>query len=302
LPDASWFLMDAAGYQRWHRDPDRAQDLMAESMTVDQFFGYRDYFHGRTDSFTAANAPQDLKPIHEPHVSRVYLSTSSQKFRVAISVPVRNPAGDKVIGVLARTIYVSDLLTDYEQSIARQRNDSVGRVLALIDSRDWRLIAHSDWQQRPQIAPDEPGEFEKLKVSPDTIARLETLIRRPAQDAVSDPDRVVDYADPMQALDPENFRGRWLAAFAPVGDTGWIAVVQERRAAAFAPVDELRTRLLLFGVTALVIVVALVAGCWWLIVRIINNRPVRFWRSTPAGAGLSTAGTLTGSAKGNGRG
>lgn len=296
LPDASWFLMDAGGYQRWHRDPKRVKE------SIDDFFGYRDYFHGMMETFTMENAPPSLAPIQQPYVSRVYLSTSSQQFRVAISVPVREPGSDKVIGVLARSIYVSDLLTDYERSVAMQQADSVGRVLALIDSRDWKLIAHSEWQRRPQIAPNEPAEFEQLKLSPEMIDRLKALLQHPAGTPPSNQDRVDDYGDPMQTLDPESFRGRWLAAFAPVGDTGWIAVVQERRAAVFEPVDELRTRLVLFGLTAVVIVVVLVAGCWWLIVRIVNNRPLKFWRPGSALGNLPTAGTLAGTTKGNDRG
>jgi hypothetical protein len=106
----------------------------------------------------------------------------------------------------------------------------------------------------------------------------------------------------MSEIRPEEFGELWLAAFAPVGDTGWIAVVQERRAAAFEPVDELRTRLVLFALTAVAIVVVLVAGCWWLIVRIINNRPLRFPWPGALPSNLPTAGMLTGSAKGNDRG
>jgi serine/threonine protein kinase len=296
LPDASWFLMDSGGYQRWHRDPEHPKE------SVDEFFGYRDYFHGMTETFTVENAPPNLPPIQQPYVSRVYFSSSSKRFRVAISVPVRNPDSDKVIGVLARSIYVSDLLTDYERSVTMQQADSVGRVLALIDSRDWKLIAHSEWQRHPKIAPDKPNEFEQLKLSPAMIDRLKTLMQQSDGTPIGELDRVDDYGDPMQALDPEHFSGRWLAAFSPVGKTGWIAVVQERRAAAFEPVDELRTKLVLFGLTAVAIVVVLVAGCWWLIVRIVNNRPLKFWRPATSPGNFPTAGMLTESAKGNDRG
>jgi len=302
-PDASWFLMDATGYQRWHRDGEVSQDPQQPmSKTVDQNFAFRDYFHGRNEAIFETNAPTDLAPIRAPHVSRTYLSTSSGRFRVAISVPIWDLAEEHVIGVLARSIYVSDLLMDYERSVVSQGNDSVGRVLALIDSRDWKLIAHSDWQQRADTAPLVPDEFEKLRLSPEMIDRLQGLIDLPeGTPATSDQDRMSNYTDPMREIDPDQFGGLWLAAFSPVGETGWVAVVQERRAAAFAAVDELRTRMVWFGITAIAIVVLLVAGCWWLIIRIVNNRPLFWWPMGSASGMPSLTSTLSGTTRGNDR-
>jgi hypothetical protein len=222
-------------------------------------------------------------------------------FRVAYSVPIWDATEEHVIGVLARSMYLSDLLLDYERSVKSQGADGVGRVLALIDSRDWKLIAHSEWNRSDLKTPLDPDEYERLTISEETVEQLRQLTNPPSAETVtSELDRMTDYIDPMGQIQPEKYGGKWLAAFCRVGETGWLAVVQERRAAAFAAVDELRTRMLLFGLSAVLVVVAIVAGCWWLIVRIVNERPPRWWpwRDAAGSSPLTGPGTLSWTAKG----
>jgi hypothetical protein len=295
--DASWFLLDAKGIQRWHQPP---------TETLDGDFSWRDYFNGREKTYTAKTAPKNLTPIRAPRISRVYFSTSRKRFRVAVSVPIWDKPRENVIGVLARSIYLGDLLLDYEESVKSQGADGVGRVLALIDSRDWKLIAHSEWRSDDTAAKWESEELDRLVISSDLREDLQPLLNDPATATSDRLDRVSDYIDPLSEIRPEEYGGTWLAAFCRVGktgwaDTGWIAVVQERRAAAFKAVDELRTRMWLFGISAVAIVVVLVAGCWWLIVRIVNERPLRWWPWGRAGGNWPTAATLTWTSRGTNR-
>ncbi len=299
--DSSWFLTDAEGYQRWHRESDgfHGPDTPNRS-TLDKKFSYRSYFHGLDENFTAETAPADLRPLREPRISRPYQSTNSKsgQYRVALSVPIWDSTKENVIGVLARSIELSDLFQDYERAVTSQGEESVDRVLALIDSRKWKLIAHTDWRL---------GEYERLTVSPEIQEQLAKLLATPATEvAASELDRTDEYFDPMGEIEPQKYSGRWLAAFCRVGeagwaDTGWIAVVQERRAAAFRAMDDLRTRIWMFGLAAVAIVVALVAGCWWLIVRIVNERPLRWWPWSGNGGNWPTAGTLNWTARGGDR-
>ena len=293
--DASWFLLDAEGVQRWH---------MPKTGTLDAKFAYRDYFHGRNESYSPKTVPADVQPIKKPHVCRVYESTSTGRLRVALTVPVWDATDENVIGVLGRSINVSDLLLDYERSVVSQGADGVGRELALIDSRVWKLIAHSEWKPGGLVPRLQPDEFEQLTVSPGMVEQLKQLSVTPlAETESSKLDRVLDYIDPMSAIRPQEFGGEWLAAFSLVRDTDWVAVVQERREPAFEAVDDLRKRMLLFGMSAVLVVVVLVAGCWWLILRIVNERPPRWWPWSHAGNNIPTAGTgtLSWSAKGTER-
>lgn len=295
--DASWFLLDAHGFQRWHRESKDFQGTETPlSKTIDRNFSHRDYFHGLGDGVSPST--KDIKPLEKPRICRPYLSTNSEQYRVALSVPIWDSAEEHVIGVLARSMDLSDLLLDYEQAVSSQGEERVGRVLALIDSQKWKLIAHTDWKL---------GEYERLSLSEDVTEQLQKLLKTPPEQvAASELDRIDDYVDPMSAIQPEKYGGAWLAAFCRVGesgwvDTNWIAVVQERRRAAFEAVDELRTRMWLFGISAVAIVVVLVAGCWWLIVRIVNERPLRWWPWSRSGGNWPTAGTLTWTSRGTNR-
>jgi hypothetical protein len=78
-------------------------------------------------------------------------------------------------------------------------------------------------------------------------------------------------------------------------------VVQERRASAFEAVEELQTRMILFALSAVAIVVVLVAACWWLIVRILHEKPLRWWPWSGGGNHPPTASTLTWTARGGNR-
>ncbi len=75
--------------------------------------------------------------------------------------------------------------------------------------------------------------------------------------------RTARYDDPIGELHPQ-FRHVWLAAAAPVGDTGWLAIVQERRDATVQPVDELRRVFTRAGVWSIGIFASLLGLLWFL--------------------------------------
>ena len=242
---------------------------------MDRNFAYRDYFNGLEETYTDTDFPPNLQPIRDPRISRPYQSTSTDAFTVSLTVPIWDADRREVIGVLGRSIKLSQLLVDYEDALLAQGADGVGRVLALIDGRDWRLIAHSGWKGDDRKPTMQPEHFERLKIPDELVARLSQLpLTGPAPMQL---DRTADYRDPMTIIQPEVYSGEWLAAFSRVGNTGWIAVVQERRAAVLAAVEDLQTRMLLFGAGAVLIGAVIVAGCWWLIVRVVNERPPKWW-------------------------
>lgn len=202
--DASWFLLDEKGYQRWRKP---------NSPTIDKNFAYRDYFHGRNESYIDRPAPSDLAPLREPHISLVYRSESTGLFTVALTVPVWDATHQHVIAVLGRSINLGDLLKDYKRSVHSAGTDGVGRVLALIDSRDWKLIAHSEWKRQVTAANLEWSDFERLTISPDLRQDLAHLIGPPsAEMPTSEIDRVSDYIDPLSEISPEVYGGEWMAS------------------------------------------------------------------------------------------
>lgn len=291
--DASWFLQDTKGYQRW-RSP--------VSDTIDQCFASRDYFHGLgrlQDPPFQDEECGGTSPITRPHVSEHYSSETSGDWKIALSVPVfdRSDEADgerRVIAVLARSLNLTDLLQDYKQGLEANRPGGVGRKLALVDGRSGVLLAHP-WMTAAHLE-SLPDLQKTLQIDDVLTRRLQQLIARPrdASGAI-EADRVDRYLDPAARLSPEEYGGEWLAAFVPVGETGWVAVVQEPRAPVLATVEHLRERLVWSGVVGILVVCVIVAGCWWLIVALLSERRPRWLRPRRNSAGaMSSAVSASG--------
>lgn len=272
--DASWFLLDASGRQRW-RAP--------KSKTLDLDWSFRDYFHGGGFDFPPNDVPVDVGPIRERKVSIAYRGTSTGRYVVALSVPVFAPNDEmRVIGVLSRTLSLSSLLHDYQKSLRSQRSDGVGRKFAIVDSRaldgdrQWNLLAH-DWLTDEHLAKLNAADMAQLSLlkvdSPDVIDDLEHFVENSRSgEPTHEYDRTRHYIDPVSQMDAANYGGVWLAAFSTVGDTGWVAVVQERKDAALRAVEELQSRMVSSAIGAVLVVLGLVAASWWMIVIVLSDR------------------------------
>jgi hypothetical protein len=305
--DASWFVDDAKGFQRW-RSP-------LDEKTIDKDYSWRDYFHGRGFHYDRTEVPADIAPLEHPYIAVPILSEASNGYAVPISVPIwcleDDPAKRRVIGVLALTVSLGQLLADYGENIRTEN-----RLIALADQRTGELLDHpwitqdklatllretdSKSDERAHASGAGPGDFGTAEGGPkrrggglpvlrlfdSTRARFDTDDREVVRDD--------SYRDPVGRLDPQNYGGQWLAAFAPVGETGWTVIVQERKGSALAPVGELRAETIRFGVIALVVSCALIGLLWYFVLRALDDRVHRVgpWRSngvrTESGGSLST--------------
>lgn len=251
--DASWFLCDAKGFQRW-RSPH-------QESTIDRSWSHRDYFHGLGSNFD----PASVKPIETDHVSEAFQSRATNQMMVALSVPVRDEAG-QVIGVLARTTHLGQLLAEYKPSIHGQ--DGVERTMSLIDDRSWQLIENS--QLQADFLPDlAQKQLDSLRLTDEMKSRF--------GDRQHQPDvRFVDYVDPISSIDSQ-FEGEWLAAASAVGGTPWWAIVQERKSTVLRPVYEMKSTIIRYAWFALAVAGAVVAVLWYFVLKSINERGIRRW-------------------------
>ena len=281
--DTSWFVDDADGYARW-RDP-------YDPRTDSKRWAHRDYFHGQRREYDpeappgSPNAlPANIAPIQTPHISLAFRSKSTGRYMVAISVPIwETDRRQKVIGVLARTMHLDQLLADYGQDISSQ-----DRIVALVEAGDWKLLHHpwlADQMAEKKDIPDEI--FDRLTLDPQFIERLQALdVRHLLGEPTTGQDRVVnDYVDPVgrEGLGGGEYSGHWLAAFAPVGDIGWTVIVQERRQQALEPVDRMQWGMIRYGLSALVASCGLIGLLWLFVNRALSERGLRigFGRSLP---------------------
>ena len=271
--EASWFITDAEGYQRW-RHPYNPN-------TIDQNFRWRDYFHGRNEEYDPAR-PQDwadLPPIEASYITHAFQSNATLRYMVALAVPVWDERRERVIGILARTIHLGDLLAAYKVRLQSSADDEIDRIIALVDSRDWELLDHR-WMTRENLEGRDPTERLVLD------ERLQQKLQRlRSEGAINGNDREAEYEDPVGQFAPNEYGGTWLAAFAPVGETGWTAVVQERRPAALRPIDAMQSEVLRYGLWALIVSCTLVGLLWYFVARALSDRSPAPW--VPSGTNRS---------------
>ena len=281
--DTSWFLTDERGVQRWRHPEDEK--------TMDKMYGFRDYFHGQNRDFS--DPQRSTSPITRPHISIAFRSQATGLYMFAVSVPVRNAAGD-VIAVLARTQHLGDLHEQYALPM-RGHQQEQRRAIALVDRRaGWKLIDHP-WMTREHLAAH-PDSLDQLRLSKHAVGQLQELFAGPdSSDRQLQDVRLADYQDPVRHIDQPAARayaGRWLAAFSPITGTDWIAVVQERRQLAWQPVEEMRNELIEYGLWALGICFCLIALLWCSVLRAMNDRRLPFSSShVAASASQSTNGS-----------
>ena len=267
--DTSWFLTDTKGTQIW-RDP--------PGPTIGQDFSYRDYFHGHGTEYDKDEIPEGIEPIKEPYICQVFKSDATHQWMVAVAVPVWDLQHEKVLGVLSRTTHLDQLLSGFDESISGDTENLGNRKIALIDTRDGKMLAH------PRMTSDtlrslKRDEVDQLVLTAKDFERIQSIKLdqqkgQPGRKAVM----VDDYQDPVEAVLSENNKDNiWLAAFSPIGTTGWTAVVQERRSMALKPVAEMRNWLIQYGLIVLVTSCLLIFTVWYFVMRVLTERRVWDW-------------------------
>lgn len=224
-PDASWFVVDRSGYQRW-RGP-------SNPGTLDKRWAHRDYYHGLGREFPVAELPDDLAPISTPHLSLAFESHATGRAIVAFSVPILDADG-QVVAILAGTRELGSLLSApyalYKPSLDAADSAAVARTIAILDLRNGRLLDHPWLQIHVDDAP--------------VVTLTKTALAGLTATTVDDTTTAIDdYVDPV-GNQTQVFAGEWIAAFSPVGSSGWYAVVQERRDLALQPIAAMRNDVL----------------------------------------------------------
>ena len=256
-PDRSWFLTDVEGRQVF-RHP-----VLGDSgtSTVGDYFHRRDYFHGRGGDLAESPPKGAILPRTKSGVSASYRSQATGQYAIAIAVPVWDESHTRVIGVLGRSLHLTDLLNRWEKQLqGESRPDQ--RFLSLAESvpnpetgREGLALLDHHWMTPANMATRQKQVF----LSPEIANEIRNT------------DRSAHYTDPVAELDPQ-FSGDWLAAWAPVEGTEshWTAIVQERRDVALQPVGDLQNVLVRSGYIALA-VFSVMLGVFWMLLRRASN-------------------------------
>ena len=201
-------------------------------------YNWRDYF--------ASASPDAEHPERLPSVRKAYRSSVSQLIKFAVSSPLFDDG--KWIGVVTGSLVATSTL----QLPRMKRRESSERMTVLIGPfegentgphplragpPEFTLLVHAHLRRGGKVTLDEStaAELERAFQSSSARARqFELGTALPLQSA--------DYVDPLLG-------GRWLAAFAPVGATGYVVLVQTRDSVAIRPSNGLNWigRALAFG-------------------------------------------------------
>lgn len=275
--DTSWFLNASDGTQVWRRD--------YSGQSVGKNYQFRDYFHGRGLDFSPKQVPSTVAPITTPHISIAYKSTTTGRWSVALSVPVKDKAGN-VVGILSRSAHLGDLQQRLrgamDEAVTGTGKDDSGtrveRLIALAELRkeageqQLRLLDHPSLSEtflRAAERDDRDEEMlQKLTLGNDVVEQI--VAGDNGQKQIREL-RLRSYRDPAGNIGPEqtnSYAKEWIAALAPVrktGATGWIVIVQEERNQVLAPVQQMAHQALRQGLAALFAAILGIAFVWGIV-------------------------------------
>jgi hypothetical protein len=273
-----WFVDDAQGYQR------ATAPLHPEHRN--QYRGFRDYFHGLGYELEDKTGPAK-KIISSPHRSVVFRRKStgnSPIWSVAFSVPIWDDPTDpfrEQIGVIGMAM---DLKGRTRVAGSRER------FAVLIDTRP-------DSTGRRGLIVRHPY-FEDLPPGTDVTPFYDEEVVKWSDSGKPTFQAEENYHDPVGG----SFAGIWLASVERVivrpeegnpVDTGWVILVQERKAEVLQPVAELQWQLgrgaAIAGAFLSVVLVLMWAGLVSVLDSSPKSRMTRFLRRW-AGLPTSTAG------------
>jgi eukaryotic-like serine/threonine-protein kinase len=225
----SWHVIDAKGILRADYPRQRVD-------VVGKDFPNRDYYEG-------ALAHAGATGLAAVHVSRVYQSENDSLHKITLSCRVRADVepGSATLGVVCATIPATSTLggvrladANLKAALIGRRDPKPPRGLAPTPTPvEYLIVIHPGYEEHPQgenLAVPVPAAQLRMipQPGPGSEFRLPRLLQDfNAQDAMN-----AAYTDPVGALQPEAYGGRWLAGFAPVGNTELLVIVQQRDDAA----------------------------------------------------------------------
>lgn len=214
-------------------------------------------FRGRNYFLGARQHGPELKGRDAVHVSRVFHSQDDGLYKLAVSAPVWE--GTNFTGVVAATISLrGDLghpLGDRMRTVVLVAPiDNNPRESAVLEMprRDFTVVLHPALvgTNRSLVVPLTGMRAVREPLPGGAFVLRETV---PALDGMNE-----DYRDPCEVLGPA-WSGRWLAGFAPVGNTECLVIVQQRYSDTLALVRALARRFAFWGGLA---VLAVAGGGW----------------------------------------
>jgi serine/threonine-protein kinase len=250
----TWFILDKNGRDQGHWPPPPVGP-------VGKQYEWRDYFKGAWE-----RAQQRSRLAY---VSRAFTSETSGNARFAIAAPIYDEKNEP-IGVMVAMTDTGATLGKLELGSIMDDHHIAAIVAPLDNERAFKdaplpsdhiIVVHSFLARGATETLGNNAAVHRATELADRSNPGRDLdqLRLTGMDAVSSE---AGHCDPVKDGDCRSVKphaGRWLAGFAPVGNTGFVAIVETLRDDAAHPNETLLRRLLLWGGLPFAICAALLA-------------------------------------------
>ena len=258
----------------WHHYPE----------IIGKNFPFRDYFLGA------------MRHRHEVgrdsvHISRVYQAVNDRCYKFAISAPVHESESpdSPLLGVVSVTIATHAKLSLPPTNekvkvvlVGRNDIDPLNDRNPAPKQAGYRILIHPAYCDRhPAVEIENPKCLDNIIKPPFRQPEIEPPDPPPGQPEIEPPDPQgfppekamdKDYYDPLGKQDKQ-YKGRMLAGFAPVGNTEFAVIVQQRYDQAIEPGHTQAWSLVLWGGIALSLSTIITGAAVWYGLKKLIPRP-----------------------------
>jgi eukaryotic-like serine/threonine-protein kinase len=263
-------------------------------------FAYRSYFSGQSQDLEEKTPRRNISRTTFSHVSVPFRSTTTNRWKIAVSTPILIDRGDledgpladdkakQVEGVLVLTINLGDfelLAKDVPKEHANENPSEANehpedRFAVLVDGhegiakglgvREGTILQHPAFSNVTLESSDQESSF-RYQIDESMLEKLKT-------------DGTYRYVDPV-AKDPrgKTYAGEWIAAMVRIDvskrisesqerkqSTNLWVLVQERASSITGPVEDMGSKLLREGLIALLTLIAVVTSLWVVVLWVLR--------------------------------
>ena len=188
-------------------------DEIRGPQSIGRYYGYRNYFHGGPRDLAQDIESRRISPISNTHLSRAFQSTTTNKWKIAITTPIYMPANQ------------SDQASQADPTDPSNRGELIGIMAVTVNLGDFSSLKNDD------LIENQFAVFIDGRAGSETGGgqRRGTILQHPAMDELdSTPDKPFQlsakqlrgllqgqeslYTDPMgEATNLEKYRGKWIA-------------------------------------------------------------------------------------------
>jgi len=205
----------------------RARTTRKSDEYLQRSFAFRDYFRGARELALVdcdASGTRTTEVERRAYVSRAHISESDDQFEFVVAAPICDTRG--WAGIIGGSISSNRVF-----GAVRLTDGHPGRIAALLGPRDSErkdigrpLPAGFTFIVHPGLAPGR--EYQLQRPDPAQIRSAFGITAAAGELRYVAPYQTADYVDPIPM---PGSAGPWSAAFAPVGSTGFVVVVQSPR-------------------------------------------------------------------------